>query len=320
MHDGRMKKSIFRNLTAAYALIAVLGLLYLAFGGWGNLMGRWRPLVLEIDLEQPLPEAEDSLLADLGLADGMSLRAAVETLEGAARNPRVKVLVARINSGAAGLARYQELRDAVTRFRAAGKRAIAYAETFGETAPSNGAYYLATAFDEIYLQPTGDFGLTGLRTEPQFLRGTFDKLGITPRGGHRYEYKNALNTYTERELTPPHREAVETMLGSQFDQIVRGIAERRGIPEPEVRALVDAGPHSARGALEARLVDGLLYRDEVYAKAREIAGEGADLLFLQKYRKRHGGGSTKASASLSSPAWARCSAARASSTSCSTTT
>ena len=285
-----MKKPILRNFVIAAALLLVLGALYLTFtGSWHSLAGR-KPVILELDLEQPIVETPNSLMASLGVSESLTLRSAVETLERASRDRQVKVLVARINTGVGGLARNQELRDAVIRFRASGKKAIAFAETFGEVAASNGGYYLATAFDEIYLQPTGDLGLTGLRAESQFVRGTFDKLGVTPRGGHRHEYKNALNAYTETQLTPAHRESLESLLGSQFSQMVRGISERRRIPEEQLRALVNEGPYLAKEALQAGFVDGLLYRDQIYAKARELAGEGAELLYLQKYRKREGGG------------------------------
>ncbi|MGH9579581.1 MAG: S49 family peptidase, partial [Terriglobales bacterium] len=85
------------------------------------------------------------------------------------------------------------------------KFAVAFAETFGEFSPGNGAYYLATAFDRIEMQPSGDIGLTGIILEPPFVAGTLEKLDAKFRGDHRYEYKNALNLYTEKKFTPAHR-------------------------------------------------------------------------------------------------------------------
>jgi protease-4 len=86
------------------------------------------------------------------------VRDVLEALERGAADDRIVGLVARVGSGPMGLARIQELRDAVIAFRAQKKTAIAYSETFGEAGPGNGAYYLATAFDEIWLQPSGDVG------------------------------------------------------------------------------------------------------------------------------------------------------------------
>src|SRR5262249_59130441 len=138
-----------------------------------------------------------------------------------------------------GLAQLQEVRDAVLAFREKGKRAVAYAATFGEFDAGNGAYYLATAFDTIYLQPSGDVGLTGLMAESPFVRGTLDKLGIVPRFGARGEFKTAVNMFTERHYAEAHREATSRIIASQFGQIVRGIGAARNLPEADVRAIVD---------------------------------------------------------------------------------
>jgi protease-4 len=106
----------------------------------------------------------------------------------------------------------------VLAFRQSKKPAIAYAETFGEAGPGTGAYYLATAFESIYLQPSGDVGLSGLIAESPFIRGTLDKIGLEPRFAQRREYKNAMNVFTERKFTPPHREATQRYRGGACTQ------------------------------------------------------------------------------------------------------
>ena len=187
------------------------------------------------------------------------------------------------------LAQVQEVRAAVISFRAAGKPALAYAETFGEAGPGNSSYYLATAFDEVYLQPSGDVGLTGLMYEQPFFRGTLDKLGIIPRLDGRKEYKSFRYQFTERKYLPPHREAVEQVMKSRFGQMVRGIAEARKLSEEEVRSLIDRGPFIGREAVDAKLVEGLAYRDQVYDRVKEKAGAKAEFLTIGDYRKRAGG-------------------------------
>jgi protease-4 len=162
----------------------------------------------------------------------------------------------------------------VKAFRASGKKAIAYTDTFGEIANNTGAYYLATAFDEIYIQPSGDVNLTGLMFETPFARDAFAKLGVQPRIGARYEYKNAVNTYTEQGFTAPHKEAMEKLLGSLYGQMVNGIAEGRKLSPDEVKNLIDQAPHMGQAALDAKLVDGLLYRDEATASGVVDSGAG----------------------------------------------
>ncbi len=284
-----MKKFLVRLLATLGALL-IVGLLA---AGIGHIVCKGRvpgKTILEMDFQQPLVEyVPDAPVARL-LGGGRQPRVldVVQALERAADDPRVVGLVARVGSAGRGMATIQELRDAVIAFRAKGKRATAFIETAGEDSPGNAAYYLATAFDEIYLQPSGDIGLTGLLREAPFIRGTLDKLGLVPRFDHRAEYKTAMNLLTEKKFTDAHREAATRIMDSQFGQLVRDIAAARKLSEDEVRALMDRGPFLGQEALDAKLVDGLLYRDEVYAKVKDHAGQGAKLLYVSKYRERAG--------------------------------
>jgi protease-4 len=81
---------------------------------------------------------------------------------------------------------------------------------------------------------------------------------------------------------------MKKLMDSQFGQMVSGVAKGRGLSESQVRATFNDGPFLGQQAVDAKLVDGLLYRDEVYAKAREKAGSSAKLLYLQKYLERAG--------------------------------
>jgi protease IV len=277
-----MKRLVGRILTIIGGV--VVGAVLLGVGArylWrGHVPAR---TVLEIDLERPLAEyVPRDPLASLLQSRRVLLRDVLEALERAKRDDRVVGLVARIGQAPLGLAQIQELRDAIADFRGGGKRAIAFGEAFGEFGPGNGAYYLATGFGEIYLQPSGDVGVTGLLAEAPFLRGTLDKLGVVPRFSARGEYKNAVNTFTEYRFTPPHREATEQLITSQFGQIVRGIATARGLSEDGVRAIIDRAPLSAQEALDAHLVDGLAYRDEVLAKL-DASGAKPERVPLLRY-------------------------------------
>jgi protease-4 len=245
--------------------------------------------VLEADFEKAfLEDSPDDPLVELISGKGVVVRDVVEALEKAAGDARVKGLVARVGAAPMGMAQVQELRDAITAFRASGKWAIAYAETFGEFGPGNGAYYLATAFDEIYLLPSGDIGITGIVYESMFLRGTLEKLGVEPRMDHRKEYKNAMNSFTERAYTEAHREAMQKVMDSQFAQMVRGVAAGRELAEAQVRGLFDRGPYLGAEAVRADLVDAVAYRDEVYEKVAAKAGGTPAYLAIGSYLDRAG--------------------------------
>ena len=245
--------------------------------------------VLDLNLEQGLVEyVPDDPMVGVFSRRVPTVRDVVDALEEAARDERVVAVLARVGSRGLGLAQIQEVRDAVLKFRQSEKPAIAYAETFGEAGPGTGAYYLATAFEGIYLQPSGDVGLSGLIAESPFIRGTLDKIGLEPRFAQRREYKNAMNVLTERKFTGPHREATQKVIDSQFGQIVAGIATARALSEETVRVLIDKGPLSSHQALEGKLVDGLAYRDEVITKLKEKVGNDVKALPFTKYLARAG--------------------------------
>lgn len=285
-----MKKFLLVSLAivGALSILMVFAVFAVTIVAMGARPGLPSSLVLELRLDEPLPEvAEESPFTVLE-GRKTKLRDAIDALERAGEDGRVKGLVAHITSSPGSPAAVQELRDAVRAFRGQGKKAVAFADSFGEFTGGNGPYYLAAAFDEVYLQPSGDVGITGIAAESPFLKGALDKLGVKPQFGQRYEYKNAVNIFTERAYNDPHREATEGFLGSLFDQMVSGIAEDRELSEEQVREVVDRAPLLGQEAVDARLVDGLAYRDEVYAKVKESWGRDAELLYLHKYLERAG--------------------------------
>ncbi|MBM7112506.1 signal peptide peptidase SppA [Archangium primigenium] len=285
-------KRFFIGLLAvvgAFTLLFVGAIIGLAFLGASSKPGVPGAVVLELDLHEPLSEhvGEDSLASAFG-ANKPTVRDVVEALEKAGGDTRVKMLVARVGASPGSVAVVQELRDAVKAFRAKGKKAVAYADTFGEDGSGTGAYYLASAFDAVYVQPSGDLSITGVGTETPFFRDALAKVGVKPQMGKRYEYKAAVNSYTEQTYTEPHREELERYLTSVVEQMAAGVGEDRSLSAEQVRAAIDEAPLLAARALELKLVDGLLYRDEVYAKVKEEAGADAKLLFLEKYLERAG--------------------------------
>jgi protease IV len=276
-------------------LLATIGLLALVLAG-GAVAAVWlllpaRPdlpsqIVLTLDLRQGLDEAAATdPLAALGLAGRPTLTEVILALEQAARDPRVKGLLAQLSGEGPGFAQTQELRAALAEFRAQGKFAYAYADSFGEFGPGTRGYYLATAFEQIHLQPVGSLGLTGLLIETPFLRDLFDKLGIQPSGDKRGVYKTAADMFLEDGLTPAHKEALEALADSLDQQIKSGIGEGRALEPALVARLIDDGPYFALEAQQAGLVDRLSYWDEVREQAKEAAGAGSELVGLADYAR-----------------------------------
>ncbi|GIH92542.1 signal peptide peptidase SppA [Planobispora siamensis] len=252
---------------------------------------RTAPLVLELDLTEGLTDRPPT--DPLGAVLSMRKTRLTDVLSGlkrARQDSRVKGLIVKIGTNPLGLAMVQELRQAVVRFRAAGKLTVVFAETFGEFGAGTVPYYLASAFERVYLQPSGDVGLTGVSLEQRFVRGALGKLGVEYELGQRHEYKTAANMFTQDHMTEPHRESVARIAESVTEQVVAGIAEGRGIDPAKVRELIDQGPFIGSEAVDAGLVDRLAYRDEVYDEVKRETGEESLLLYVARY---HRGGLAK---------------------------
>ncbi len=222
-------------------------------------------IVLELKTGDGVVEKlSDSPFAWAAAGDIIALPDLVRGLDAAGRDPRVKGLLVHLGAGELGLAQAQEIRDAVLDFRRQGKFAIAFAETFGEVGNGNIHYYLATAFDTIYMQPSGDIDLTGFRLENPFLKEAMDEIGVTAEMARRAEYKSAMETFTEPALTEPSRQNLQRLVDSWVEQLAAGIATTRpGFDEAKARRLIDNGPYAAPDALAQGLVEGLVYWSDV---------------------------------------------------------
>jgi protease-4 len=162
-----------------------------------------------------------------------------------------------------GWGKVQELRDAIARFRRSGKPAYAHLESVG-----NQEYYLATACTKIYAVPQALVLVHALSMEVTFFRHALDKIGVEAQFEGVGRYKNAPNQFTEDRFTAPHREQTEALLDSLYAQYVSAIAESRKKTPAEVRAILEAGPYDASGALRAGLVDELVYEDELEGRLK----------------------------------------------------
>ncbi len=239
-------------------------------------------VVLDLDLEGPLAESPSDRLGGL-LGREATLRDVLDALERGRRDPQVKGLYARFGGDGIGFAQAQELRAAVERFRASGRFAIAFAEAYGEGRSGNRAYLLASAFDEVWLQPLGLLSLTGLSAQIPFVRDALDKLDIQPQIMQREEYKSLADTFSRSGFTPANREMMESLLDDLTGQIVDGVARGRRLAPTAVREAMDRAPLLDREALEARLIDRIGYADEAQDAARQRAGAGAETVKTLDY-------------------------------------
>ena len=225
--------------------------------------------VLSITLDGNLAEiAAGDVVSYLRGGRAPVLRTVVENLKKAKVDGRiVGVLLKMKGLDSPFWGKVQELRDAVTDFRASGKPVYAYLEYGGDR-----EYYLATAADRVLLMPSSALELSGIATYQVFLRGTFDKFGVVPDLHHIGAFKTAPNTYTEKGYTADHRAMNMSLNSDLLAQVVKGIAGRRGKTEEQIRRLIDEGPFLPADAARNGLIDDVAYEDQAEEQLSEAIG------------------------------------------------
>jgi protease-4 len=240
-------------------------------------------MVLSLDLRKlPAETGSGSLLTGLWQAP-RDMTETLQLLWRAADDPRVLGLYVEIGDEDGGLARVQELREAISRFHAKGKFTVGFAESLGARGDRFADYYLATALDEIWLQPSGSFGTAGMAVETPFLKDGLQRLGIRVEGGKRYEYKSAPDTFTENGYTGPARQNLQQLLDSLFAQFLEDSARDRGIEVQRLRQIIDTAPLDPDRAKEEKLVDKIGYRTDATDSVRQLAGKTRPWLSLDDY-------------------------------------
>ncbi len=246
--------------------------------------------ILELNLRAVPPETAgfDPVRFVTGAGRPMVLREAVAAIHRAAEDDRVAALIGRVQLEAAAPAAVQELREAIVAFTAV-KPSLAWAETY----PGTLSYYLASAFGEVWMQPSGTLGLIGFATNALFLRDALTKAGLQAQFVARGEYKSAANMFTESSYTDAHREADSRLIESLHTQVWQAIAESRGLEPAALDRLADRAPLLRDDALAAKLLDRIGFRDEAYLRIGELAGaenlkdpdsdDAPPRLFLSRY-------------------------------------
>jgi protease-4 len=227
----------------------------------------WKPhrlgsnSVLVIDADGSIEEQPPaSFLGSLTGNSAPVLHDYLDAIDSARTDPRITGIVIRIAPLSTGWAKLEEIRAHLLTFRTSHKPSICY---FGYDGIGNPEYYLASACEQIWLVPSNSVSIGGMVAEALFFRGTLDKLKIVPQFYHIAEYKTAYNMFTEKKFTPPHREEVESVLRSIYNQYLTESASARGIDRAKFESFVNAGPLLASDAVEDKIVDRLGYWDQV---------------------------------------------------------
>lgn len=203
----------------------------------------------------------------LGAEAQLGLDQIIEGLDRAASDDNIKGMLLQIDGVAASPSTLEDIRGAILSFKESGKWVIAWSETM-----SQGAYYLNSAADEVYLQPNGGMTLLGLRSQTMFYTGMIEKLGmdVTVLRGPNNKFKSAVEPLIRKDFSPANREQLEALLGDFWNNIKTDIALSRDLNPADIDAIAEnISIRIPEDAVEHGLVDALLFEDEKDALLEE---------------------------------------------------
>lgn len=226
--------------------------------------------------------------SNLGLFD------IVKNVQKAKTDDKVKGIYLDVSLVPSGFATVDAVRNALLDFKTSGKFIVAYGEMISQK-----GYYLASVADETYLNPVGYMDLTGFRTELMFFKGALEKLEIEPQIIYCGKYKSATEPFRLDKMSDENREQISFIINDIYGRFIKNISDSRKLTEAEVDSIADnLLVRDAEDAVKYKLVDGLLFYDQVVAKLKEKTGieekEKLSLVSLEKYsdeedeEKQHG--------------------------------
>jgi protease-4 len=210
----------------------------------------------------------------------------LQNIKKASADDKIKGILIENGLLSSGWATTEEVREALEKFREGGKFVIAYADYV----LLQECYYLSTAADKIYINPSSTVDFKGLSGEVMFYKKALEKLGVEVQVTRHGKFKGAVEPYILDKLSKENREQIETYVGSIWSHVVENISKSRGIAPEKLNLLADnLTGYVASGAYEGGLVDGLIYRDALIDTLKIRSGLTTDdkiaLVPMHKYTK-----------------------------------
>lgn len=237
--------------------------------------------ILKIDLAQSIVDAPSQNpmanfdFSSMTMSSELTLYKALSAIEAAAGDDRIEGIYIRLNGGgSAQLAVLEELRAALLQFRESGKFIYAYSEAWSQS-----GYYLASTADGIYMQPQGGMDWHGMGFNLMFYKGLLDKLGVDVQifRPTACKYKSAVEPYFLKKMSDENREQMSALAESMWHTMLAEIAESRGMEPEQLDAWADdLKLATAEDAVEAGMIDGLKYEDEIDSLFAEAGVEPDD--------------------------------------------
>ena len=248
--------------------------------------------ILVIKAGVPIPERGDENpfngidFVNLTITSTPGLNEILHNIEKAAGDNKIKGILIENGLQPSGWATTEEIRNALLKFRESGKFVISYSDYI----LTQECYYLATAADKIYINPGSMVEFKGLSSEVMFFKKALEKIGVEVQVIRHGKFKGAVEPFILNKLSDENKAQIKDYTGSVWNQVIEDISKSRNISAGQLNKIADnLDGNLAPGALESKLVDGLMYRDELIDTLKSLSGINSDkdlnLVPLVKYNK-----------------------------------
>jgi protease IV len=217
--------------------------------------------------------ALEEVLSDEG-SDTVTLRSVLDAIASAEKDPKIVgiYLEGNSDSGGSGLANLKEVRSALQRFRDTKKPIFAYEMDWNER-----EYYLGSVANTIAVNPFGSVELNGFSSQTMFLAGALEKYGVGIQITRVGKYKSAVEPFLLKKMSTENRQQTQKLLGDIWGQYLTTIGPNRKLTVPQLQAIADnSATLMAEEALKSKLVDKVVYFDEIVTELKKLTGTDAE--------------------------------------------
>ena len=207
----------------------------------------------------------------------------LQNIKKAKTDDNIKGIFLDLGTIPSGIATIEEIRNALLDFKSSKKFIISYSEEYTQK-----AYYIASVSDKVYLYPEGALDFKGLNGEVMFFKGLLDKLDVDVQILRHGKFKSAVEPFVLDKMSEPNKEQTLKYISGIWNQMLEGISESRKMSVAQLNGIADSFKiQKAQDAVTYKLVDKLMYKDELLAELRNLLGIGKkekiNSISLQKY-------------------------------------
>ena len=202
--------------------------------------------------------------------DAVTLRTVLDAIESAKKDPKIVgiYLEGSSDSSSSGFANLKEVRSALQRFRDTKKPIFAYQMDWNER-----DYYLGSVANTIAVNPYGSVEINGFSSQSMFLTGALEKYGVGVQVTRVGKYKSAVEPFLLKKMSPENRQQTQKLLGDIWGEYLKTVGPNRKLTVPQLQAVADnGGTLMADEALKSKLVDKVVYFDEIATELKKLTG------------------------------------------------